>query len=134
MTLLFSFPLLYKTKCGFDLNDWNELDCEVQSIPAQFIQSILYSMMYFFSLHVVFPCRALSKTLLFPTVHWNLEALHVKWRNLTPLYVSLTERGNEFIKYFTPPSENQTHNRRIYSHTLVPLCHNNLFINIVIKY
>ena len=36
------------------------------------------------------------------------------------------------IKYFSPPSEIESHNRRVYSRMLVPLCHDGLSNNLLI--
>ena len=38
-----------------------------------------------------------------------LEALCVEWRNSTPCFAALIERGNENIEYFIFPSGNQTY-------------------------
>ena len=50
----------------------------------------------------------------------------------------LPERGNDGINklQFIPPSGNRTHNRRVYSHTLVPLRHDGrkCFLNCLLEF
>ena len=43
----------------------------------------------------------------------------------------LTKTKNKNIKYFIAPSGNRTHNRRVYSHSIVPTGHDGLKIKLI---
>ena len=44
----------------------------------------------------------------------------------------LVTRVRKNVKYFIPPSGIESHNRRVYSRMLVPLCHDGLIYNLLI--